>query len=47
MFVEWQRAAEAARGEAMEGHAETDANRKPPQPEGPVAQATEVGAGVA
>ena len=47
MFVEWQRAAEAARGEAIEGHAGTDANRKPPQPEGPVAQATEVGAGVA
>ena len=47
MFVEWQRKAEAARGEAIEGHAETDANRKPPQPEGPMAQATEVGAGVA
>ena len=47
MFVEWQRAAEAARVGAIKGGAEADANRKPPQPEGPVAQATEVGAGVA
>ena len=42
-----QRAAEAAREGAIEGRAQADANRKPPQSEGSVVPATEVGAAVA